>query len=122
MEDLDMESVGEITDEHDVGAVSAVLSKGDDTWIMDGDVHLDEVERAIGHTLPRGDIGTVAGMIIAQRGALPDEGETVAVEVQPEAAGLIAQAPLRRQLLVGGLRLERQVPAEVTVRSITSVA
>src|SRR5690625_7501846 len=80
---------------------------------MVGDVHLDEVERAIGHTLPRGDIETVAGMIIAQRGALPDEGETVAVELPPEAADLIAQAPLRRQLLVEVLRIERHVPAKV---------
>lgn len=122
IEDLAMEIVGEITDEHDVGAVSAVLSQGDDTWIMDGDVHLDEVERAIGHTLPRGDIETVAGMIIAQRGALPDEGETVAVELPPEAADLIAQAPLRRQLLVEVLRIERHVPAKVKVRLVTTVA
>src|SRR5690625_5932741 len=100
MEDQVMKIVGEITDEQDVGAFSAVLSQGDDTLIMDGDVHLDEVERAIGHTLPRGDIETVAGMIIAQRGALPDEGDTLAVELPAEAAELIAQATLRRQLVV----------------------
>src|SRR5690625_7361165 len=53
MEDLAMEIVGEITDEHDVGAGSAVLSQGDDTWNMDGGGHLDEGERASGQTLAR---------------------------------------------------------------------
>ena len=39
-----MEIVGEITDEHDLEVGDAVVSEGDDIWIMEGDVHLDEVE------------------------------------------------------------------------------
>jgi CBS domain containing-hemolysin-like protein len=38
---------------------------GDNIWLMGGDVHIDEAERAIGRDLPRGDFETVAGLLIA---------------------------------------------------------
>jgi hypothetical protein len=56
---------------------------------MDGDVHLDEVERAIGHDLPRGDVETIAGLLIAELGALPAEGDTVTVDLPVDPADLV---------------------------------
>ncbi|NMG38714.1 DUF21 domain-containing protein [Chelativorans sp. ZYF759] len=118
IEDLAMEIVGEITDEHDVEIGAAVVAQGDDIWIMEGDVHLDEVERAIGHELPRGDVETVAGMLIAELGALPTEGETVIIDLPVDPAELVADTPVRHRLEVDVLRVERHVPTELRVRLV----
>lgn len=118
IEDLAMEIVGEITDEHDLETGDAVISKGENVWIMEGDVHLDEVERAIGHDLPRGDVETIAGMLIAERGALPAEGEVVVIDLPMDPAELVADIPVRRRLAVDVLRVERHVPTEVCLRLI----
>lgn len=118
LEDLAMEIVGEITDEHDTETGDSVVSDGDGIWIMDGDVHLDEVERAIGHDMPRGDVETLAGMLIAELGALPKEGDTVVVDLPVDPAELIADEPVRRRLEVDVLRVERHVPTEVRVRLV----
>ena len=122
IEDLAMEIVGEITDEHDVEIGDGVMSQGDGIWIMDGDVHLDEVERAIGHVLPRGDVETVAGMLIAELGALPSQGDTVTVDLPIDPAELVADEPVRRRLEVDVLRVERHVPTELRVRLVEVVA
>jgi CBS domain containing-hemolysin-like protein len=118
IEDLAMEIVGEITDEHDVEISEAVVSLGDDIWIMEGDVHLDEVERAIGHDLPRGEVETLAGMLIAELGALPTEGETVSIDLPVDPAELVADVPVRHRLEVDVLRVERHVPTELRVRLV----
>jgi CBS domain containing-hemolysin-like protein len=118
IEDLAMEIVGEITDEHDIENGAALVSEGDNIWIMEGDVHLDEVERAIGHDLPRGDFETVAGLLIAEAGALPSEGDTVIVDLPVDPSELVADEPELRRLEVDVLRVERYVPAEVRVRLV----
>ncbi|MDY8108767.1 hemolysin family protein [Fulvimarina sp. 2208YS6-2-32] len=118
LEDLAMEIVGEITDEHDVEIGDAVVSKGDGLWLMEGDVHLDEVERTIGYDLPRGDVETMAGLLIAERGALPQVGDTVSVDLPIDPAELISDEPLRRRLDVEVLRVERHVPTQLRVRLV----
>ncbi|MDO8395527.1 MAG: hemolysin family protein, partial [Dietzia sp.] len=47
IEDLAEELIGELTDEHDVEADSVISLEGEDCWRMDGDVHIDEAERAL---------------------------------------------------------------------------
>lgn len=118
IEDLAMEIVGEITDEHDAEGGEAIVSEGDGTWTMEGDVHLDEVRRVIGHDLPRGDVETVAGMLIAELGALPGEGDTVSVDLPIDPAELVFDKPLMYRLLVDVLRIERHVPTQVRVRLV----
>ena len=55
LEDLAEELVGEITDEHDADVdPDYVPVEGDGVWEMAGDVHVDEVERALAVDLPRG--------------------------------------------------------------------
>jgi CBS domain containing-hemolysin-like protein len=122
IEDLAMEIVGEITDEHDEPAGDAVILEGEDVWIMDGNVHLDEVERAIGHDLPRGDVETMAGLLIAELGALPAEGGTVTVDLPVDPADLVDDRPMRRRLVVEVLRVERHVPTELRVRLVEVAA
>lgn len=118
IEDLAMEIVGEITDEHDLELGAGVVQEAEDTWIMEGDVHIDEVERSIGHDLPRGDVETVAGMLIAELGALPQEGDTVRIDLPVDPAELVSEAPVHRRLEVDVLRIERHVPTKLRVRLI----
>ena len=121
LEDLAEEVVGEITDEHDVEFGELVVPDGDGVWLMDGDVHLDEVERALGRELPRGDVETIGGLLIAELGALPVEGDTVRIDLPVDPADLVADDPVIYRLDVDVLRVERHVPTEVRVRLVDIV-
>lgn len=121
IEDIAMEIVGEITDEHDDGIGDAVISTGDNTWTMDGDVHLDEVARAIGFDLPETDVETVAGLVIEERGSLPAEGDTVEIQLPTDTSELAAGQVVSRRLEIDVLRVERHVPTEVRVRLVEQV-
>lgn len=118
LEDLAEEIVGEITDEHDTESSEPVLVIDENLWLMDGDVHLDEAERAIGYDLPRGDFETIAGLLIAELGALPDQGDKVTVELPMDPAELVADKPVQRQLVVDVVRVERYVPTLLRVRLV----
>lgn len=118
MEDLAEEIVGEITDEHDVEVSETVVAGDDGSWVMDGDVHLDEVERTIGHDLPRGDVETVAGLLIAELGALPAEGDVVTIDLPVDPSELVADVPVLRQLVIDVLEVERYVATQVSVRLV----
>ena len=120
LEDLAEELVGEITDEHDPEQPVTVTAEDDGAWVMGGDVHLDEAERAVGHDLPRGDYETVAGLLIAHHGTLPRAGDTVDVELPSDPADLVRLAPVTRRVVVDVLSVERHVPRLVRVRLVES--
>jgi CBS domain containing-hemolysin-like protein len=50
---------------------------GPGIWVAAGTADTDDLERAIGRPLPRGDWNTVAGLVIALAGHFPSEGESV---------------------------------------------
>ncbi|WP_150307531.1 hemolysin family protein [Planctomonas psychrotolerans] len=114
LEDLAEEIVGEITDEHD-DAAPTVQPDGDAVWTMSGDVHVDEMHRAIGYELPTGDFETVAGLVIAEHGGLPAAGDTVRVALPDDPADLVRNDEVHRSLEVEVLGIERHVPSEVRV-------
>ncbi|MDQ2068103.1 hemolysin family protein [Xinfangfangia sp. CPCC 101601] len=113
IEDLAMEIVGEITDEHDLQSPDPLVSDGDNIWIMDGDVHLDEVHRAIEYDLPETEAETIAGLLIDELGALPAVGARVVIELPVDPAELVSDAPMRRWLEADVLEVERHVPTRV---------
>lgn len=116
MEDLAEELVGEIHDEHDDDAERQIDPIGTGQWHMDGDVHLDEVERAIGAELPEvGDVETLAGLIIAEYGALPAVGETVTTELPADPRELVEGEQMHRELELEVRDVENFVPSEVRV-------
>ena len=61
----------------------------------------------------------MAGLLIAELGALPDEGATISVDLPIDPAELVADEPMRYRLLVDVLRIERHIPTEVQVRLIS---
>ncbi|MGN2637705.1 hemolysin family protein [Nocardia takedensis] len=93
VEDLAEELVGELADEHDPPADPAEIRRVADGWWIPGAAHLDEVERVIGHRLPDGDHETLAGLVIAEFGGLPDIGAVVRIAVAPRPADLLADPP-----------------------------
>ncbi|MCZ0963404.1 transporter associated domain-containing protein, partial [Paracoccus benzoatiresistens] len=120
LEDLAMEIVGEITDEHDDDAGDGLTPEGEDVWLIDGDVHLDELRRAISRDLPQPDVETVAGLLIAERGALPAEGERVTIPLPIDPAELVDRDPIRWLLEVDVLRVERHIPSLLRVRLVSA--
>lgn len=119
VEDLAEEIAGEITDEHDAQE-QAPVPLGENTWQIPGDVHVDEVERAIGHDLPRGDYETLAGLIIATVGGLPARGDRVDIPLPDDPGELVDETPVRRELHVDVLDLRRHVPSSMRIRLVES--
>jgi CBS domain containing-hemolysin-like protein len=122
VEDLAEELVGELTDEHDDEPPATITPEHGDTWRMTGDIHVDEVERAVGYELPEGDYETISGLLIAHRGELPASGEVVRVELVDDPRDLVLDRPVHRVLDVEVLELSRHVPSELLVRLVETTA
>ncbi|TDB90309.1 HlyC/CorC family transporter [Actinomadura sp. KC216] len=121
LEDLAEELIGEITDEHDVAAEPGATRTGD-AWAIPGGFHIDEVEHVIDHRLPEGDYETIAGLVIAAYGALPEVGAELDVELPTEPADLAhTDHPPRRLLRLKVLEIgDHHVPSSVRVQVVTS--
>ncbi len=115
VEDLTEEVIGELVDEHDAD-VAEISALGDAAWAVPGDLHLDELERLIGHDLAHDDAETVAGLIIAAHGDLLPVGAVVRIDLPDKAAETIQGLRIERRLEVEVLEVERHVPAAVAVR------
>lgn len=116
MEDLAEELVGEIDDEHDTDDSADDIVETPQGWLVRGDVALDELGRVVGHDLPEGDYETLAGLIIAEFGGLPDVGDRVTVDLGVDPAELIAEEPPAGHQLHATVRsVEKHVPASVLV-------
>ncbi len=113
LEDLTEEILGEVTDEHDEEQDSGIEQQGARCWRMDGDLHLDEVERVIGHSIPQGDYETLSGLLIAQEGKLLEPGERVRVELLADPADYVEDEPPKRWVDLTVLELAHRVPAKV---------
>lgn len=115
IEDLTEEIIGEISDEHDLN-ISETINVGADHWTLPGDVHLDEIERLIGHDLPRGGGETIAGLLINEYGDLVPEGETVRIALPEKPSETIQGLQIERWLDVEVTEVERHVPSQLIVR------
>ncbi|SEG77337.1 Hemolysin, contains CBS domains [Nonomuraea solani] len=85
VEDLAEELVGELVDENDPEPAGAVEQPGG-VWEVPGRLRLDEVERATGVSLPESDdYDTLAGLVLAELGRMPNPGDTVTVRTTPDS-------------------------------------
>ncbi|MGU3586727.1 hemolysin family protein [Rhodococcus sp. C26F] len=116
VEDMAEELVGEIADEHDPALEAQVIVFDGDGWRIRGDVHLDEVARTLGHELPDGDYETLAGLVIAEYGGLPEVGQSVTIALDLDPADLVHEsAPRVRALHAEVLEIDKHVPSLVRV-------
>jgi CBS domain containing-hemolysin-like protein len=78
LEDVVEEIVGDVRDEYD-RPDSAVRAIGKGTWIVSGLLRADEVAEATGFAMPGGDFETLAGLVLAELGRIPNVGDGVTV-------------------------------------------
>lgn len=113
VEDIAEELVGEIADEHDPGTARDIVAEGEG-WLLAGDVHLDEVERLLGLSLPAGDYETIAGLVIAVFNGLPAVGDRIDIPLRRAAADYIDDRPPPRRSLNAQVReIDNHVPSSV---------
>ncbi len=78
LEDILEEIVGEIDDEHDV-PVAGVRPQGDGSYIVDGTVHIRDLNRQFEWTLPDDEATTLAGLVLHVARSIPDVGQSFAL-------------------------------------------
>jgi len=75
LEDILEEIVGEIEDEHDL-AIEGVRRQPDGSVVVDGQVTIRDLNRALDWNLPDEHAVTVAGLVIHEAQTIPDPGQT----------------------------------------------
>jgi CBS domain containing-hemolysin-like protein len=80
LEDLIEEIVGDVRDEHDAGEQARVRPLGSGSWLVSGLLRDDELAEATGFAMPDGDYETLAGLVLARLGRIPDVGDDVEVD------------------------------------------
>ncbi len=80
LEDLVEEIVGDVRDEHDRGEISPVRPLGRDSWMVSGLLRDDELADATGFRMPDGDYETLAGLVLARLGRIPEVNDEVRVD------------------------------------------
>lgn len=84
LEDVLEELVGEIQDEHDIVNEQAIIQREDGSWLVDGLLPYDQVQRQL--ALPpipddeRGEYTTLAGLLLARLQAIPRPGDAIHIE------------------------------------------
>ncbi|MDR7420846.1 MAG: hemolysin family protein [Armatimonadota bacterium] len=76
IEDLLEEIVGPIQDEYDVEE-PPIKVLNERTALVDGALHLEDVNAALGINLPVGEVDTVGGFVTSRLGHVPTQGEAV---------------------------------------------
>jgi Mg2+/Co2+ transporter CorC len=77
MEDLLEEIVGEIRDEHDEDEQEPIRIVNEHEAVADAGVNLEDINAALGTTLPTEDFETIGGYTVGLFGRLPEEGEEI---------------------------------------------
>jgi CBS domain containing-hemolysin-like protein len=86
LEDVLEEIVGDVRDEHDRDehdgghAHAGVRPCGRDVWLVSGLLRGDEVGEAVGFAMPAGAYETLAGLVLARLGRIPDVDDEVVVD------------------------------------------
>jgi CBS domain containing-hemolysin-like protein len=118
VEDLAEELVGELVDENDPEPAGAVEQPGG-VWEVPGTLRLDEVERATGVSLPESDdYDTLAGLVLARLGRMPNPGDTVTVPVVPDNQDPFAEEDQEHLAELMVMSLNRRVPEWVRLTPI----
>ncbi|TDD46591.1 HlyC/CorC family transporter [Nonomuraea terrae] len=117
IEDLAEELVGELVDENDPEPAGAVEHPGG-VWEVPARLRLDEVERATGVALPESDdYDTLAGLVLARLGRMPNPGDTVTVPLAPDSDPF-AEDEEEHMAQLTVMSLNRRVPEWVRVAPV----
>lgn len=76
MRDILEQLVGDLNDEFDEDEEPTIVKIRADRWLVDGQTHVDEVEKELGLVIPEGEYVTIAGYILDLAGEIPAAGAT----------------------------------------------
>ena len=79
VKDLIAELVGDIQDEYDPKEPT-IIAMGEDQWVVEGRVPVEDLEEAMGHDLPDGPYSSVGGLYLAFAGRIPTAGEETEID------------------------------------------
>jgi CBS domain containing-hemolysin-like protein len=68
--------VGDLNDEFDEDEEPTIVRIREDRWLVDGQTHVDEVEKQLGVNIPEGEYVTIAGFVLDLAGEIPAAGTT----------------------------------------------
>jgi magnesium and cobalt exporter, CNNM family len=108
VEDILEEIVGEIEDEDISGREhQEIVAAGDGSYEVLGSTEIGKIERLFDMEIEADDFNTIAGLVIAQKGSVPHQGEHLSFR------GLEVEVVAADEKRIGRLRLRRgeQVPA-----------
>ena len=74
LEDILEEIVGDIDDEHDID-LPGLTPQADGSWLVDGNVTIRDLNRALGWQLPDEDASTLAGLVLFESRTIPMPGQ-----------------------------------------------
>lgn len=74
LEDILEEIVGDISDEHDE-VMQGIIKQSDGGFVIDGDVPIRDINRALDWRLPDDEATTIAGLVIHEAKSIPQEGQ-----------------------------------------------
>lgn len=74
LEDILEEIVGDIDDEHDI-MLAGLTAQADGSWVVDGNVTIRDLNRALGWSLPDEDASTLAGLVLYESRTIPSPGQ-----------------------------------------------
>ena len=80
LEDLLEEIVGEIRDEYDLDEAQLIKDLGDNRFLVEGNMKLDDINDALGTDLDSEDYDSIGGLMIEKLDRLPGYGETVTLD------------------------------------------
>lgn len=106
MEDLLESIVGKLDDEHDEGA--GIVQLSEDSWMLDGELEIDEVEQLLGSDLfENDDSDTLNGFITNMLGRIPAQGEVIPLKTDGWLCTILAA----NQRCIERLKIERAAGA-----------
>ena len=79
--DLLEEIVGDLDNDSEDDEEADIVQLDANTWRIKGSVDIELVSETLGVDLPIEDYNTFAGMILAELGAVPDDGATAELEI-----------------------------------------
>ncbi|MBV9996087.1 MAG: HlyC/CorC family transporter [Caulobacteraceae bacterium] len=116
LEDVIEAVVGDIDDEHDEAAVAHILARAGGVFEVDARADLDEIQAALGRDLTTPDldeeIDTIAGLVTAVAGRVPQRGEVVVLDDELEAEVLDADPRRIKRLRLRPTVRPSEPPAE----------
>jgi putative hemolysin len=107
MEDLLEEIVGEIRDEHDEGEEEPIVRVGDGEFVVEAGTNIEDVNAALGISLPHEEFETIGGFTVGLFGRLPREGEDIDVG---DGVKLRVDRTRNRRILTVRVLTPRQAP------------